>query len=223
MISLLFLTGAISIVGFLRSRSITPAPITVANLSGAEEYADPQSKTNANAEAFCRHITEEESKLQEAWDLHDAGEKIKAMTIVHGLMHSTNSLVRMEAVDFFQWTGKRALPEITAMINDSSPDVATSALMAWEIAYGEITGDTRLSQAIENSLRTLKRQEDITALLHHVGDLKTKTALLMLSRIIDDNPANVLGECCRESYSDLTDGEIYTSKEDTIKYLEERK
>jgi HEAT repeat protein len=147
------------------------------------------------------------------------GKELAALRSARNLMDSESVETRSAALETFQWLGKRALPEITEMINDKNSFVSSEAMQAWEMAFGEIEGEHRKASVIEDTLKNLAKQDDINAILMHTSELELRIALPMLSRIIEANKTSVLGECARENYTFITDGEIYETPGKTLEFL----
>lgn len=166
-----------------------------------------------------RKLTAEEQAVLEMQDLLSDGKELSALRAARNLMDSENADTRSAVLEAFQWIGKRALPEITEMINDVNPHVSAEAIQAWEMAFGEIDGEHRKAFVIEESVVKLKRQDDIETILNHTSELELRIALPMLSRMIETHGATMIAECARENYLFLTDGEAYTSPDDTMRYL----
>ena len=174
---------------------------------------------NSQKPQIKRELTIEEQAVLDMQNLLSDGKELAALRSARNLMDSESVETRSAALETFQWLGKRALPEITEMINDKNSFVSSEAMQAWEMAFGEIEGEHRKASVIEDTLKNLAKQDDINAILMHTSELELRIALPMLSRIIEANKTSVLGECARENYTFITDGEIYETPGKTLEFL----
>ena len=174
---------------------------------------------NSQKPQIKRELTIEEQAVLDMQNFLSDGKELAALRSARNLMDSESVETRSAALETFQWLGKRALPEITEMINDKNSFVSSEAMQAWEMAFGEIEGEHRKASVIEDTLKNLAKQDDINAILMHTSELELRIALPMLSRIIEANKTSVLGECARENYTFITDGEIYETPGKTLEFL----
>lgn len=181
------------------------------------------SATDALQESPPAPLTAEEKEAEKMRDLLDDGQTQAAIRLARNLMDSGNKRVRSQVLETLAWIGRRALPEITEMINDGDAEIAEEALASWEQAYSEISGEHSQAAAIVEALPKLKNPDHVNAILMHAVELDEQVALPMLSQVIDANTTNFLGECAREAYSHATGGEIYESAEAMRRYLEENR
>ena len=179
------------------------------------------NNTPANV-ALKRKLTPEEQAVVEMQDLLSDGKELSALRAARNLMDSKNANTRSAVLETFQWIGKRAISEITEMINDANPQVSAEAIQAWEMAFWEIDGEHRKALVIEESVAKLKRQDDIEAILNYTSELELRIALPMLSRIIESNKTTLLGECARENYLYLTDGDVYENSNKSKQCLQKK-
>lgn len=185
--------------------------------ASALQEADPQ--TNATA-VVSSALTPEEREAELMDELLGLDKTLEALRHARNLMDSTNAAIRVKAVEAFAWIGKRALPEITEMLNDQNPSVATEAMTAWEQAFAEIDGRHRMADIISRTVANLKNPDHVNSVLLHLSDIDQKVALPTLSAIIESNKGSFIEESAREVYVHLTGGEIYESLAATQKFLE---
>ena len=193
--------------------------------TGAPPPAGGDVSTNAaeTASAPSAPLTPEEKEAAEMRDLLDDGQTTAAIRHARNLMDSESRQIRSQVLETLAWIGHRALPEITEMVNDASPDIAEEALAAWEQAFSELSGDHRQAAAIVETVPKLRSPDAVNAVLQHAADFEEHVALPMLSQIIDGNAADFRGESAREMYTHVSGGEIYESRAATQKFLEESK
>ena len=185
----------------------------------------PQTKvlqTNAVTAALAAMdtLTPEEREAELMDELLGQDKTFEALRHARNLMDSTNAAIRVKAVEAFAWIGKRALPEITEMMNDQNPSVAAEAMTAWEQAFSEIDGRHRIADTISRTVSNLKNPEHVNSILLHLSDIDQDVALPTLSTIIEGNKGSFVEESAREVYTHLTGGEIYESLAAAQKFLE---
>ena len=168
-------------------------------------------------------LTPEEREAELMRSLLDDGKTSAALRHARNLMDSDSKHIRSLVLDALSWIGKRALPEITEMINDPNPDIAGEALAAWEQAYSEIDGEHRQAAAMSETLPKLRNQQHVNSILMHVPEMELTVSLPMLSKIIDSCSTNFIGECARDMYTHVTGGEVYESLAVTQLFLEQEK
>lgn len=178
---------------------------------------------NSQKPQIKREPTIEEQAVLDMQNLLSDGKELAALRSARNLMDSESVETRSAALETFQWLGKRAIPEITEMINDKNSFVSSEAMQAWEMAFGEIEGEHRKAFVIEDTICKLRRYDDINAILMHTTDLELRISLPMLARVIESNHATALAECARENYSYLADGEPFESAEKTQIFLKKEK
>lgn len=154
-------------------------------------------------------LTPEQKQVREMQRLLDDDKVGLALREARSLMDSKNGEIRSAVLETLQWIGRRALPEITEMLNDPDEQVATEALTAWELAFGEFDGDRRKALAIEESVVLVKKSDTIRELLRQFSDIEQKVALQTLSKLIEKHNGTALGECARECYEEISDGKPY--------------
>ena len=74
-------------------------------------------------------------------------------------------------METLSWIGRRALPEITEMINDADGGIAAEAISAWDQAFGEIMGPNRQALAIAETVVKLKNPDHVSAIFMHCTEL----------------------------------------------------
>ena len=154
-------------------------------------------------------LTPEEKEAEKMRDLLDDGQEQAAIRLARNLMDSEDRKIRSQVLETLAWIGRRAIPEITEMINDADPDIAEEALSAWEQAFSEVGGEHRQAAVIAETLPKLRKPDPVNAILHHATEMDERTAMQMLAGIIDSNATNFVGECARDMYRHVSGGEIY--------------
>ena len=165
-------------------------------------------------------LSPEEREAELMDELIGMDKTLEGLRHARNLMDSTNVAIRVKVVETLAWIGKRALPEITEMMNDPSPEVAMEALTAWEQAFAEINGRHRIADLISRTVSELKNPDHVNAVLLHLSDIDQDVALLTLSTIIEGNKGRFVAESARETYTHLTGGEIYESLDSTRRFIE---
>ena len=164
-------------------------------------------------------MTAEEKEAAEMRDLLDAGETTAAIRHARNLMDSKDGRIRGQVLETLSWIGRRAMPEITEMINDADGGIAAEAISAWEQAFGEISGPNRQAIAIAETVVKLKNPDHVNAIFMHFTELDESVSLPMVAEIIEANSTNMVGECGRDIYKHLSGGEIFESLAATRKFL----
>ena len=168
-------------------------------------------------------MTAEEKEAAEMRDLLDAGETTAAIRHARNLMDSKDGRIRGQVLETLSWIGRRAMPEITEMINDADSGIAAEAISAWDQAFGEISGPNRQALAIAETVVKLKNPDHVNAIFMHCTELDESIALPMVAEVIEANSTNMVGECGRDIYKHLSGGDIFESLEATRKFLEAEK
>ena len=183
-----------------------------AESAGQEKPAEPE-----------KPMTAEEKEAVEMRELLDSGETTAAIRHARNLMDSKSARIKGQVLETLSWIGRRAMPEITELINDADGTIAAEAVSAWDQAFGEITGPNRQALAIAETVVKLKNPDHINAILMHCTELDENVSLPMVAELIASNSTNIVGECGREIYKHLSGGEIYESPEATRRFLAEEK
>ncbi len=101
-------------------------------------------------------------------------EEIKAVQAARTIMDSPDPEVRRAALDAFEWVGIKALGELSQMLSDSDPEIASDAYVGWEAAVEDIDDQQLRAQMLAAGIKNLQNQED------------AEGAVLMLDRSDDD-------------------------------------
>lgn len=205
----LILVGIVG-VGCSRQASDTNTPSATHSESRTDKYSLIRViSTNSVTHGLNQHEPSEEEKVVAKMRmLLETGKELAALSHARELMDSKNKSVRSSALETFQWIGRRALPEITVMVNDDDPDISAEALQAWEMAFNELDGEQRRGEAICTSVAVLKRYDDMSAILLHASEVEPHIILPLLAKLIERTDGTPLGECARETYSYINDGEV---------------
>lgn len=126
-----------------------------------------------------------------------------ALRHARNLMDSRRKGIRASVLASLQWIGRRAMPEITQMMNDDDEEIATEAMSAWEMAFDEIDGDHRKATVIGETVVVLKKGEHIEMVLSKLDDVEPRIVLPLLDRLAVENVGTSLGECAREKKIEL--------------------
>ena len=189
----------------------------------AEAKALVSTNVSPQVGASVPNLTLEEKEAAEMRDLLDDGQTLAALRHARNLIDSEEKSIRSLVLDTLAWIGRRALPEITEMINDSVPEIAEQALSAWEQAFAEVGGQNQKAAIIIETLPRLNKPHPVSAILQCASEFDEDVALQMLAQIIDSNSTNFVGECAREMYTHISGGEVYESREVTKRFCEQAK
>lgn len=182
--------------------------------SGAVAAAQPAKPAEPE-----KPMTAEEKEAAEMRDLLDAGQTTAAIRHARNLMDSKDGRIRGQVLETLSWIGRRAMPEITEMINDADAGIAAEAISAWEQAFGEISGPNRQAMAIAETVVKLKNPDHVNAIFMHSTELDESISLPMVAEVIEANSTNMVGECGRDIYKHLSGGEIFESLAATREFL----
>lgn len=209
---------AAMVVGCSREDGAATAATSGKNAANGSAAAEPPKPAEPE-----KPMTAEEKEAAEMRDLLDSGETTAAIRHARNLMDSKSTQIKGQVLETLSWIGRRALPEITEMINDADGGIAAEAISAWDQAFGEIMGPNRQALAIAETVVKLKNPDHVSAIFMHCTELDESISLPMVAEVIAANSTNIVGECGREIYKHLSGGEIYESPEATRRFLEEEK
>lgn len=150
-----------------------------------------------------RELTPEEKEVLEMEALIEDDKTGLALRHARNLMDSRRKGIRASVLASLQWIGRRAMPEITQMMNDDDEEIATEAMSAWEMAFDEIDGDHRKATVIGETVVVLKKGEHIEMVLSKLDDVEPRIVLPLLDRLAVENVGTSLGECAREKKIEL--------------------
>ena len=106
-------------------------------------------------------------RIQNALDNGNSKDVIK---LVSDAMRNGNEEVRIRLVDALGWFGEEALPELTGLLADKSPDIAELAFHHWSVALSEVDN---VQQRMEIGLSALGILRDSNMLSSVVGDVSS--------------------------------------------------
>lgn len=111
------------------------------------------------------HLHGEDRKMaeavQEALDADDLRATIEA---AQKAMTSTNTEVRINAVEALGWFGAEALPELTGCMSDSDEEVRDAAENQWELAAQQVEKPDERFDIVAAALGTLSDENQLTSL-----------------------------------------------------------
>ena len=196
---------------------------STSEVTGKLETADVQTNAVEMSELQTPPLSAEEQEAELVDDLISRGKTLEALRHARNLMDSTNVNVRVRIVELLGWIGKRAIPEITEMMNDRSSTVSTEALTAWEQAFAEIDGRHRQTGIIIDTAKILKNPDHVNSILLHLSGIDQEVSLPALATFIESGKGTVASECARDIYKHITGGEVYESPDVTRIFLEKER
>jgi HEAT repeat protein len=162
--------------------------------------------------------TEDERKATEMRDLLDSGHEREALQMARALMASPEAAVRSQVVTVLGWIGVKALPELTEMLADGEDYVADDALTQWKMAFDEIEGEAAKAELLVAAIGSLKKVEDMEALVMSFGQLPEGMAIRSLVQVIQSGNELAAG-VAREQY-EFTTGDAFTTAEAALALAE---
>lgn len=133
------------------------------------------------------NLTGRDRKLAEAvQSALDAGDLSKTLSAVATALESTNSEVRVNAVEALSWFGAAALPELTGAMADPDEEVANAAENAWEGALSEIDDAQQRFKIAAAAMGAIINRDHLTTI---AGQLSA-AALEMIDGEADETKAD---------------------------------
>ena len=126
----------------------------------------------------------------------------------------------MEAAELFGWIGLKALTELSLMLKDKNPEVASTALHNWELTIDEITDDSLKAEIAIEGIKVLKNQDDVEGMLLLFDAMEESVGVRSIVNIIQ-NGTPVASELAREHYEFMTE-EPYTTPEAAEAWLKKQ-
>jgi len=192
---------------------------SISETSEVEKAPDIQAASDDSSDVKPPLLSAEEQEAELLDELISCDKTTDALRHARNLMDSTNVNIRVRVVEALGWIGRRAIPEISEMMNDKSPAVAEQALTAWEQAFAEIDKESRQASVAVETAAMLKNPDQITSVLLHMADIEQSISLPALADFIENGRGNVASECARDVYKHITGGEVYESPESTRAFL----
>jgi len=185
----------------------------------SEESATNLPQTNVTAETSMP-LTGDQRKVAEMNAAIDNGETHVALRMARELMDSKDAAVRMAVTDALGFIGKRALPDIEAMLGDPDGEVAQSALNAWELGLTELNSDRVRAAVVERAVKSVANRAMLDAILIQLTGIDEKLALTTLQRIIQANSGKAASVCAKSMFEHIA-GEPWDSPERLLELLKE--
>ena len=152
----------------------------------------------------------------------DSGDVSRALRQARVLMDSRDAGVRSEVVAVLGWIGKRCLPELAELINDSDDSVAEAALTAWENANEEEFVESVKAANICKAIVRTDNSERINAMLMQMTGVEESVALMALDGFIASNRNTVAALCAKDMFEHIS-GEIWESSDRTVALIKDLK
>jgi len=150
----------------------------------------------------------------------DRDNRREALKIIRDIMDSKDKLVRRHALAACAQLGKAALSELTHMLADPDPSIASDALDAWQVAFGEVEGEADKASVVVEMIEQIDERVQAWALLMNLTRMNRKVAVNAVTEIIEGNKGTVVEDVGREMYEHLTGGDTYTDANSGKRYLE---
>ena len=180
------------------------------------------------------HLTGEDRAIAIAIDKAFDDDDFKGVVAAAArALSSTNTEVRMKAVESLGWFGEKALPELTIWLSDKDGEVAEEAMNQWTSALSEVEKpDDRFSIAA-SALNTIADPDALETIGFELsssaseliddeedekkaGEKRTQVVETLADIILNGQPKNQAA--AKEAYSDIT-GNDWISVEEAEKYL----
>ena len=152
----------------------------------------------------------------------DGGDVREALAGARRLMDSKDREVRSEVVTVAAWLGKKAMPELAALMRDQDESIAQEALTGWEQAFGELNYDFERSKRMLEAVSNLTDRATIDAVLMKTSELELASALPLLEQVILQCKGKPASTCAKEMFAHLA-GEPWSSTNRTAKVISNQK
>ena len=189
--------------------------------SRKEELAEEKAITSEILDLFVGlEMTPERQKVYDLRRAIDRDNRREALKIIRDIMDSKDKLVRRHALAACAQLGKAALSELTHMLADPDPSIASDALDAWQVAFGEVEGEADKASVVVEMIEQIDERVQAWALLMNLTRMNRKVAVNAVTEIIEGNKGTVVEDVGREMYEHLTGGDTYTDANSGKRYLE---
>ena len=169
------------------------------------------AKTNEKSKPVAVGAASGECALSEQlFNLIRSDELNDALALARSNMDSEDPKVRKVVADAFAWIGRRALPELAEMVEDSVPAVADTAADGWVAALDDIHNERVRGEELAKTLPKFKSRDHIEQALMQFASFNEDFAQETLAKIISQNEGTVLAECAREMYKHVSNGDPFT-------------
>ena len=173
----------------------------VASAKAPAKRSTPATNNVSMAELFPGATTNELAHMKACRDALDDGREALAMRHARELMDSTNSEVRLQAVEAFGWIGKYAIRELAEMMADADEEIRSEAQRQWEMAFDEFSSEVMKMQEIERAVSFVKSQLQVESIMMKLAELEDYNSVKVLSSIITStNTSPIAAEVAREEY-----------------------
>lgn len=169
--------------------------------------------------ALMRDGDEEDSQEPPRWltkpqalqRLRGLGDDAAALALARRMRHSSNSSHRAAALDAFAWLGDKAMPDLTAMLADSDPTVAKTALDAFQQNIGDIEDESLRAEMIVEAAKLVENDSDMDAILMELVSFESpKLTVSTLDRVITAGDTTAVAkETARDTFEHFS-GEAYS-------------
>lgn len=170
-------------------------------------------------------------KLQDALDNEDFEATLVAAQTAY---RSANPELRQRAVEALGWYGEKSLGVLAPMMADTDPDVARSAMDAWENALQDVEKPATRQSIAQLALQTLDDEQALTmigaqfsaAATERIDALEDEAkamalrveAVQSLVDMLDGHPSEVRTKASAEIYENLT-GHPWKGVDEAERYL----
>lgn len=110
------------------------------------------------------HLTGSDRRFAEAVQAALDSDDLKAtVEAVQKAMASTNTEVRINAVEALGWFGSEALPELTACMMDADEEVQQTAANQWELAIEDVAAPDERFKVVAAAFSILGNEDQLTS------------------------------------------------------------
>lgn len=143
--------------------------------------------------------------------------ELKAVELARSIMADPDPEIRSEAVGVFAWAGVKGLPELSKMLADSDPDVATEASEAWESALDELSDDAAKAQVLAAGIKTMTDEDNAESAIMIFDSMEANIAIPAIVDIIQFGTPVAAGVA--KGHYEFFTSEPYTTREDADKWV----
>lgn len=195
-----------------------PTASAASSMASAKRSATATNRVSM-AEVFPGATSNELAHMKACQDAIADGRDVFAMRHARELMDSTNTDVRLQAVEAFGWIGKVAIKELAEMMSDPDEEVSEEALRQWEMAFDEFSGEGAKMQELERAACFVRDQSLFENVMMKLAELEDYNAVKVLCSIITStNSTPIAVEVARVEYATLAD-EPFVGAERTEKVV----
>lgn len=189
------------------------------NLS-EEAWLRERGKMVRGIQALIRDVEEEDTKDRKnpRWltkpqalrKILDLGDNAAALSMARRMRHSSRAADRAAALDAFNWIGEKAMSDMTVMLADESPEIASEALQDWRSGLAEIADESLKAEFILEATRLVANEDEMGAILLELMSFDSpKIAVNTLDTVINDAQATDIAKIeARDTYRFVA-GEAY--------------